>query len=113
MKERDQKLKADKGKAPISLVPTKGIEAVAYVRKFGVEKYGDPYSWKKVELDRYIDALGRHYLQSIENLPDLKSFDEESGLPHLWQVACNAMFLCELTWDELYKEYTERQNNGK
>lgn len=112
-KVKDQTAKADAGKPQISLVPPKGVEAVAIVRSYGNQKYHDPFNWKTVEVDRYLDALGRHYFQSIKNLPDLKSFDEESGLPHLWQVACNALFLCELTWDELYPEYVKRKNDDK
>jgi hypothetical protein len=35
----------------------------------------------------------RHLLAYIE---DPLGKDEESGLPHLWHLACNAAFLCEL-----------------
>ena len=27
--------------------------------------------------------------------------DEESGLPHLWHLACNVAFLCEMYKEEL------------
>lgn len=29
-------------------------------------------------------------------LDDLEGVDEESGLPHLWHLACNVAFLCEM-----------------
>lgn len=85
--------KADNGKPKLSLVPTEIINCIAKVRMFGVEKYHDPDNWKKVEKERYIDALYRHLLKYIN---DNNSVDEESGLPHLWHIACNVAFLCEM-----------------
>ena len=29
-------------------------------------------------------------------LDDPRGVDEESGLPHLWHLACNVAFLCEM-----------------
>jgi hypothetical protein len=77
----------------ISLVPTEIIEAIKQVRIYGCQKYGDPNNWKTVEKERYIDAMYRHLLEYVK---DNKSIDEESGLPHLWHLACNVAFLCEL-----------------
>lgn len=85
--------KADKGKPKLSLVPTEIINCIAKVRMFGVEKYHNPDNWRKVEKERYIDALYRHLLKYID---DNNSVDEESGLPHLWHIACNVAFLCEM-----------------
>ncbi len=85
--------KADNGKPKLSLVPTEIINCIAKVRMFGVEKYHDPDNWKKVEKERYIDALYRHLLKYIN---DNNSVDEESRLPHLWHIACNVAFLCEM-----------------
>lgn len=84
--------KHDEGKIRPSLVPTSLIRAVAKVREYGVEKYGDPDNWKSVESCRYIDACYRHWLRFID---DPEGKDEESGLPHIWHVACNIAFLCE------------------
>lgn len=75
----------------MSLVPTEIITDIARVREYGVNKYGKINSWKEVEKDRYKDAAYRHLLSYLENED---STDEESGLPHLWHLACNIAFLC-------------------
>ena len=89
----NQEIKADAGKPRLTLVPTQILIDVARVREYGVKKYGEKESWKDVEIERYRYAMFRHFLKYI-NDPD--GVDEESGLPHLWHVACNCAFLCEL-----------------
>lgn len=93
----DYTAKSDKGKPPIHLVPTEIIRDIAYIREYGVKKYTDPDNWKRVEKERYIDALMRHLLLYIE---DPQGLDSESHLPHLWHAACNIAFLCELQKDD-------------
>ena len=93
----DQTAKADAGKLQLSLVPTGIIRAIARIRMYGNSKYGDPDNWKTVEPQRYRDAMYRHLLDYIE---DPEAVDEESGLPSLWHLACNAAFLIEM---EKYK----------
>jgi hypothetical protein len=91
----DQTIKADAGKPKLSLVPPEIIRNIARVREYGNNKYpeGGKDNWKNVEPDRYRDALFRHLLAYLE---DPNGVDEESGLPHLWHLSCNAAFLCEL-----------------
>lgn len=89
---RDQTAKADAGKPQLRLVPTEITRCIARVREHGNSKYGNPENWRTVEKERYIDAMYRHLLSYVE---DNKSVDEESGLPHLWHLACNVAFLCE------------------
>lgn len=89
----EQTAKADAGKIRPSLVPTSLIRAVAKVREYGCEKYHDPENWRQVEEQRYIDAAYRHFLAVVD---DPKSVDQESGLPHLWHLACNIAFLIEI-----------------
>ena len=91
--DNDQTIKADAGKLRISLVPTEIIRAIARVREYGVKKYGEKESWKKVELERYKDALLRHTLAFMD---DENSVDEESGLRHIEHMACNTAFILEL-----------------
>ena len=89
----DQTVKSDAGKLRLTLVPREIIRAIADIRAYGCEKYGDPENWRKVEPERYRDAAFRHWLAYLE---DPQSVDEESGLPHLWHLACNIAFLCEM-----------------
>ena len=102
--EFDQTAKADAGKLQLSLVPGNLIRACAVVRMYGNKKYGDPDNWKQVEPQRYRDAAYRHWLAYID---DPKSVDEESGIPHLYHLACNIAFLIELSVMDKMKE----QNN--
>lgn len=93
-KENDQTAKADAGKPRLTLVPLEILYDIARVREYAVNgKYKDPDNWKRVEVERYRDAMFRHLCAYIR---DPKSVDEESGLPHLWHLATNIAFLCEL-----------------
>ena len=89
----DQTIKADAGKPRLTLVPRKIIYDIARVREYGVGKYGDTEAWKDVEVERYRDAAYRHFLAYLD---DPAGKDAESGLPHLWHLACNLAFLCDL-----------------
>lgn len=91
----DQSAKADSGKIKPSLVPTQLIRDVAQVRMYGNAKYpeGGKDNWKRVEMERYIDALYRHFLAFVD---DIFSIDDESGIPHYKHMACNMAFICEM-----------------
>ena len=89
----DQHAKADNGKIRLTNVPQEIIWAIGVIREYGNQKYGDPENWKTVEPQRYRDAAYRHFLHYLD---DPKSVDSESGYPHLWHLACNIAFLCEL-----------------
>ena len=88
-----QAAKADCGKPQISLVPMEILNAIARVREYGNKKYKDKDNWKTVEPQRYVDATLRHMIAFAE---DPKSTDQESGLPHLWHIACNVAFLIKM-----------------
>ena len=94
--QNDQTIKADGGKLRINLVPTQIIRDIAEVREYGQKKYGDSESWRRVDVDRYINALLRHTLSFVDNIYGL---DDESGIPHYKHMACNLAFLCELLGD--------------
>lgn len=89
----DGTAKADTGKPRPTLVPVSLIRAVTAVREYGTAKYHDPENWRTVEPQRYRDALYRHWLAYLDNPHGV---DAESGLPHLWHVACNVAFLIEM-----------------
>lgn len=88
----DQQAKADAGKPRPTLTPVSLIDAVTAVRMYGNAKYHDPENWRQVEPQRYRDALYRHWLAYLKG----EKCDQESGLPHLWHLACNAAFLIEM-----------------
>ena len=93
-READQTAKADAGKPRLTLVPRQIIYDIAAVREYAVNtKYKDPDNWKRVEVERYRDALYRHLMLYLD---DPHGVDEESGLPHLSHIATNVAFLCEL-----------------
>ena len=90
--EDDQQAKTDAGKPRPTLTPVSLIDAVTAVRMYGNAKYHDPENWRQVEPQRYRDALYRHWLAYLKG----EKCDQESGLPHLWHLACNAAFLIEM-----------------
>ena len=90
-----QEAKADADKLPVTLVPTNIIYEIARVRNYGCQKYkiGGKDNWKRVSIDRYMNALARHILAAWD---DPAKVDEESGLLHLSHAACNLAFILEL-----------------
>ena len=74
----DQTIKTDAGKPRLSLVPTQIITDIARIREYGINKYGEKESWRKVEIERYRDSMLRH---AFEYIKDPDGYDEESGMP--------------------------------
>lgn len=99
--DSNQEAKSDGGKPRPSLVPPALIRGVDAIREFGTARYGSPENWRKVESQRYWDALLRHVLAAWDNW---KAVDPESGMPHLWHIDCNAAFLMQ---------YMEEEQDGK
>ena len=86
--------KDDDGKAKLTLVPRAMLFDIAYVRMYGLKKYPETgeHGWKNLDIDRIRNAAYRHFVKYLDD-PD--GVDAESGLPHLWHLACNIAFLCE------------------
>ena len=102
-----QQAKADAGKPRPTLVPIGLIHAVAAIREYGCKKYSDPDNWRKVSPKRYKDAAYRHWLAYLDG----EKNDPESGLPHLWHLACNIAFLIEIERKGIrYAEEEEKAN---
>jgi hypothetical protein len=101
----DQTIKADAGKPRLSLVPMRRIlYDCAEVREYGNSVYGDPEGWRRVKIQRYIDALLRHTVAFAENP---LSIDRDSGLPHYKHMACNMAFICDMM-----PEFMRRSDEG-
>ena len=94
----DQINKFDANKIKPSLVPTQIVKDIAIVREYGNKKYKNPDSWRKVEINRYVDAFYRHWLSFLE---DYSSKDDESGIEHYKHCACNIAFICTLMKDKV------------
>lgn len=95
--DSNREAKSDGGKPRPSRVPPALIRGVDAVREFETARYGSPDNWRKVEPQRYWDALLRHVLAAWDNW---KAIDPESGMPHLWHIACNASFLMQYMEEE-------------
>ena len=82
--------KDDKEKNRLDLIEPEFIEGVGRVLTFGANKY-EPNNWQKVE-----DAEDRYYAAALRHLMAWRKgekTDPESGISHLYHVACNIMFL--------------------
>ena len=93
VKDAEQEAKLDDGKMRISIVPLQIVSDIAEVREYGIKKYSDPDNWKRVEIERYANALFRHFQAFLR---DPASVDDESGIEHYKHMACNMAFICEL-----------------
>lgn len=83
----------NKGKAPVSIVleAKHAIKGCADILAFGAQKY-DRGNWRKgLKHTEICDSLLRHLSAYLAG----EDLDEESGLPHVNHVLCNALFLAE------------------
>jgi hypothetical protein len=86
-------LRFNEGKVPMELVPPSLIFATAKVLQKGAEKYA-PRNWEKgMKWTVVSGCLLRHFYKWMSPLHS--DFDEETGLNHLWHVACNVAMLIE------------------
>ena len=81
--------KYDKEKPMMFLLDPSFLEGLAEVLTFGSKKYNS-HNWRGgIAYSRLISAAYRH-LGAINRGEDI---DPESGLPHVYHLACNVMFL--------------------
>lgn len=80
------------GKPRYSLLCWDAIEGLVRIREYGCNKYPSKDSWRKVEVQKYVDAAMRHLVAMQRG----SFLDEESGLSHADHVMCNMMFVSQL-----------------
>lgn len=79
----------NEGKLRWGLVDFDALSPMVRVLEAGAKKYSD-HNWKKgLSYTSTMESLQRH-LNSFSRGEDL---DQESGLPHIGHILCNAMFL--------------------
>lgn len=106
---KEKALRHNKGKPQLSLIleAPHAISGCARVLTFGAEKYSRS-NWKKGLLYTSIaDSLLRHltlFLNGHDN-------DDESGLPHVDHITCNALFLAEMV--RIHAEMDDREDIRK
>ena len=92
--------KDDKGKPKITLLDTRFVEGMSKVMMYGLSKKYERDNWKKkMDPERLLDAMLRHAFDIAQG----ELIDPESGLPHAFHIACNAMMYSFYTTD--YDEY--------
>ena len=102
--------KETNGKLKISLVPMEILKAIAVVREYGNKKYKSSENWKTVDAQEYREAMLRHIIEYNENPYSCAS---DSGIPHLWHIACNVAFICYLERKTLVEAHEKAQGGNK
>jgi hypothetical protein len=85
-------LKMAEHKPKISLVPKEGIEGLARIYEYGLEKY-QKNSWRKFTPEQALECLPDAGLRHLLSFCDGEEIDPDSGLPHLLQAAWNCITL--------------------
>lgn len=88
-------MKFDDNKLMFRLIPPEIKLWLAEILTHGAQKYA-PDNWKKIEVERYWDALDRH----INAYQLGEDFDKDSKMHHLKHALTNMMFI---TWLEIKK----------
>lgn len=77
------------GKVQLHLIDLNALEPMAKVLEFGAKKYA-AWNWRKgMPISKTLDSMLRH----ISALQRGEYVDQESGLPHIGHIQCNALFL--------------------
>jgi hypothetical protein len=83
-------LRYNSGKLPYHLLSNQAIEEVVKVLAFGATKYAERNWEKGLKWDSGVAASLQRHLAAWKLGED---FDQETELPHLAHIMCNAMFL--------------------
>lgn len=90
----DKGLRFNAGKPPVSMMleAKNAVNGCSEVLQFGASKYARGNWHKGLKHTEIVDSMLRHissYLAGEDN-------DEESKLPHVDHILCNALFLAEM-----------------
>lgn len=93
-------------KPRFSLISPWAMRVLAQVLTFGAKKYA-PFNWAKgLSWLETIDSLERH----IADFKAGKDVDEDSGLPTIGHILCNAMFLAHFyELREKFEKFDDRK----
>lgn len=82
--------RSNAGKEPWRLLPFDALNQVVRVLQYGTRKYA-ARNWEQgLSWAECGDSMQRHWHRWFQLRED---FDDESGLPHLAHIACNAVFM--------------------
>ena len=87
--KQEHGLKYDSEKPILALLDPDWLEGVGKVLTFGANKY-EAHNWRGgISYSRLLSSTFRHLLAIMRS----EDVDPESGLPHIYHLSCNAMFL--------------------
>lgn len=97
-------LRYDDNKPRVDLLDPIALEGTAAVLAFGAKKYAD-HNWQKgMKWSKVYGSLLRHIFKFMKG----EDLDQESGLPHVDHIMCNAMFLANY-----YRQHTDKDDRFK
>jgi len=86
--KQNKGLRYNEGKPKWGLVHFKSLEPMVRVLEYGAKKYS-PDNWKKgLDKKEILESMMRH----IAALMDGEEIDPETGITHMGNIQCNAMF---------------------
>jgi hypothetical protein len=91
-------VKKSENKPELGLVYKSTLEAIARVRRFGIDKHGNSEDWRTTPECMHHDAMLRHLFAYIEG----EEFDAQSGLPHLAHLLATASFEYERNYGGIH-----------
>jgi len=102
----DEKFKESKGKRKWELLPFDALEEVVKAFEFGVNKYGEPYTYRPgITYSKIAGAAFRHLIDWYWKREELAT---DSGIHHLAHLAANALMLLSMIMYNCDKRFDNR-----